>query len=80
MGALCPLFIMNEKNILADYNIEICIDDTIEHISLDVFTAMCDRFIYKKIVDFLTRRPISVYVHTFYNNKIEAFYQFTKKE
>lgn len=71
---------MNENNILSNYNIEICINDIVKPLSLDVFTVMCDRYVYKRIIDFLTRCTPCAYVYTFYNNKIEGTLLFTKKE
>lgn len=70
----------NETNKLSNYSIEVFINDTIEPLTLDVFAVMCDRYVYKKIVDYITRFSPSSYVYTFYNNKIEATLLFTKNE
>lgn len=70
----------NETNILSNYSLEVCINDIIKPLTLDVFAVMCDRYVYKRIVDFITRFSPSTYVYTFYNNKIEATLLFTKNE
>lgn len=71
---------MNENINLSNYSVSIRINNNIEHLTMDTFAVICDRFLFEELLDFIAQSPVGTIVYSGYRNKSRYFIHINPKE
>lgn len=71
---------MNENFNLSNHTVSIRIGDSVKFLDLDVFTALCDKFLYEELIDIIAQSPTDKVIYSGVRNKIRFVLQIYPKE
>lgn len=71
---------MNENITLSNYCITIRVGFDFQYIDLDVFAAICDRFLYQELIDLLAQSPTNEIFYSSIRNKVKFVIHVRPKE